>query len=613
MGADADRTTSVLNGYEPDSFSYGDIHEARRSLGLPVDGRFILYVGRLSTQKGLQELCDAFAVLAREHPDLKLVFIGSGGFSHRILSLARDRRLEDRMLTPGDCGRNSMTEWMRAADLLCLPSYSEGCPNVVIEAIACGCPVVASDVGGIPEIVSAESSILVRPRDSRALTDALRKALARSWDRPGISGTYTRSWDQVAGETYAVCEKVAKPVAAKKRIAYRSRPLRITLVSPYFPVSANSYRGHSAFQTLQKLKTMADVKVICPLGTHPGRRWLPGAASETPDPEFHPEGLGVTFFRYPTVPLLTRPLNGFTCKHRLLPLLRATSPDVVLNYWLYPEGYAALKAGADLGVPVVVGSIGSDLRQIKDPFTTYFVKRTVLESAAVITVSEDLRRHALAMGAAPDKVFAILNGYDASVFHYGARDRERRALGCEPESELILYVGNLLKSKGLGELADGFAALLKSRPAARLVVLGEGGYKTAFEGRLSAHQVRGRVTMPGKQPSAVVASWMRAADLLCLPSYSEGCPNVVMEAIGCGCPVVATSVGGIPELVDEACGILVPPKDSARLRQALDSALAWPWNRSGIAEKFRRGWDAVAEEVFTVCSNAANRRIAAAE
>ena len=612
LGADPGRTTAILNGYDPLPFFCGDMHEARRNLGLPADGRLVLCVGRLSRQKGLQELCDAFAVLAREHSNLKLVFLGSGAFGQRILSLARQWRLEDRIVTRGDVGRNSVAEWMRAADLLCLPSYSEGCPNVVIEAIACGCPVVASEVGGIPEIVSPESSILVPPRNSGALAAALSTALVRRWDRRRISGTYTRTWDEVASDTYAVCEKVAKPSAAGKRIGYRSRPLRITVVSSYFPISANSYRGHSAFHTLEELKKMAEVTVICPMGGNPAGRWLPGGGSEAPDPKFQPDDMRVTFLPYPKLPLLTRPVNGFTCKRRLLPLLRATAPDVVLNYWLYPEGYAAVKAGGVLGAPVVVGSIGSDLRQIKDPFTAYFVKQTLLESAAVITVSEDLRRHALAMGAPAEKVFAIPNGYDASVFHYGDRDSERRSLACEAGSELILYVGNLLQSKGLGELADGFAALLKCRPAARLAVIGEGGYRRAFEGRLAAQKVRERVLILGRQPSQAVASWMRAADLLCLPSYSEGCPNVVMEAIGCGCPVVATSVGGIPEVVDEGNGILALPRDSAGLCRALEAGLCRRWDRPGIAGKSRRGWDAVAEEVFTVCSDAANRRIPAA-
>ena len=116
---------------------------------------------------------------------------------------------------PGDQDRDEVAEWMRAADLLCLPSYSEGCPNVVIEAIACGCPVVATDVGGTSEIVGQESSILVRPRDSEVVAEGLRNGLARIWDRPRISAVYNRTWDRVAQETYAVCEKLVKPAAAR--------------------------------------------------------------------------------------------------------------------------------------------------------------------------------------------------------------------------------------------------------------------------------------------------------------------------------------------------------------------------------------------------------------
>ena len=118
--------------------------------------------------------------------------------------------------------------------------------------------------------------------------------------------------------------------------------------------------------------------------------------------------------------------------------------------------------------------------------------------------------------------------------------------------------------------------------------------------------------MLGRQPSATVAAWMRAADLFCLPSYSEGCPNVVVEALGCGCPVVATAVGGIPELVDERCGMLVPPRDAGKLSEALEAALARSWDRPGIAAMLQRGWEVVAEEVFAVCCNVANGQNAAA-
>ena len=94
---------------------------------------------------------------------------------------------------------------------------------------------------------------------------------------------------------------------------------------------------------------------------------------------------------------------------------------------------------------------------------------------------------------------------------------------------------------------------------------------------------------------------MRAADLFCLPSYSEGCPNVVVEALACGRPVVATRVGGIPELVKGTCGMLIPPRDIGELRRALDAALSKQWDGEEIARTSRRSWKDVAAETFAVC------------
>ena len=87
------------------------------------------------------------------------------------------------------CGSDDVAVWMAAADLVTLPSYMEGCPNVVLEALACGRPVVATDVGGIPEIMSDECGRLVPPRDSVDLAHALASVLDTTWDAAAISAT----------------------------------------------------------------------------------------------------------------------------------------------------------------------------------------------------------------------------------------------------------------------------------------------------------------------------------------------------------------------------------------------------------------------------------------
>jgi len=383
--------------------------------------------------------------------------------------------------------------------------------------------------------------------------------------------------------------------------------MRITLVSSYFPTFAGSYRGHSALHIFRLLSSAAEVTALVPLASYPKlvRRLVPAAAGF--EPGFQPAGIETTYVRYFALPYLTRPVNGFSSLRALLPHLRATSPDVIFNYWLYPDGYAAVRAGKILGVPAIVGSIGSDLRRITDPFTRHYVTKTVRAADAVVTVSEELRRRAIDLGAAPDKVTTIVNGCDTSIFRFFGRSEARRETGCDESWRLILYVGSLLAAKGLSELVDAFAALARSIPEARLALVGEGRFRGAMEQRAAAAGVLDRILFPGKIASRQVASWICAADVFCLPSYSEGCPNVIVEALACGCPVVATNVGGIPELCNERSGILVPPRDTERLRRALDEALSKTWDRESIAAASRRKWQDAADETLAVC-----RRVLAA-
>jgi len=104
----------------------------------------------------------------------------------------------------GNVAPERVADWMRVADVLVLPSYSEGYPNVLVEALACGCPIVATHVGGIAEIVAFDTGILIPPRDSEALAKAVISALSRAWDRKAFE-KWNRSWDTVADETLQAC------------------------------------------------------------------------------------------------------------------------------------------------------------------------------------------------------------------------------------------------------------------------------------------------------------------------------------------------------------------------------------------------------------------------
>jgi glycosyltransferase involved in cell wall biosynthesis len=108
----------------------------------------------------------------------------------------------------------------------------------------------------------------------------------------------------------------------------------------------------------------------------------------------------------------------------------------------------------------------------------------------------------------------------------------------------------------------------------------------------------------GAQSPTEVARWMQASDLVTLPSYSEGHPNVLVEALACGRPVVATPVGGVPEVVDAQCGVLVPARDAPALAAGLASVLDRLWDHAALAQRFSRDWRQVAQETLAACEEA---------
>jgi len=181
---------------------------SRRTLGLDGDDEIILYVGRFVEAKGLLELLGAMGRLARQRPRLRLALVGDGVMKDRLPGLLAERGLLDRTLLPGGLPPPEVATWIGACDTLTLPSWSEGYPNVVVEALACGRPVVATDVGGTREIFDERRGRLIPPRDVDALTEALRQTLDQRWDPTAIADGMTRTWDDVAVETMAVCEAV---------------------------------------------------------------------------------------------------------------------------------------------------------------------------------------------------------------------------------------------------------------------------------------------------------------------------------------------------------------------------------------------------------------------
>jgi glycosyltransferase involved in cell wall biosynthesis len=376
--------------------------------------------------------------------------------------------------------------------------------------------------------------------------------------------------------------------------------LKIAVVSSYFPSSAQPWQGRSAYQTLRVVAREADVRVFYPNSAYPSLFKPRSRSYRKLDASYSLPDVQVSYYDYPALPLVSRLLNGRTAARVLLPHIRNFAPDLIFSFFLYPESYAALKIGKVLAIPVVARSMGSDINRIGDPISAMHTRTVLREADFVVTVSDDLRRKAVAMGATLERSRTIVNGCDLSVFSVGDRPGARQKLGIDPASEAVVYIGRMDVKKGLRELVEAAASLHSERPNLHVYMVGEGPDRPLIESAIQARNASGYIhALPGCA-FGEVAVWMAAADLVTLPSYMEGCPNVVLEALACGRPVVATNVGGIPEIMSDELGRLVPPREPAALARALASVLDRSWDAKAISAHGSRSWSTVAAELLEI-------------
>ena len=383
--------------------------------------------------------------------------------------------------------------------------------------------------------------------------------------------------------------------------------MKVAVITNYFPISAHPWNGHSAYQTLRLLARSCNVHVFYPEADYP-KRLQPSAGKGTFDRSWNPPDVKVTYVPYPAIPLLSRPFNGFNAAKAVLPYVAQFAPDVVLNYTVYPYGLAAVRVARALGVPAVLTAIGSDLNRMADPISAMLTRITLRQADFVTTVSHHLCTTARRLGAPPGSTRAKLNGCDTSLFYPRDRRKAREELGLDQEKKIIVYVGRLDVRKGLVELVEAMVGVRAVRPDAHCYIIGDGPAKGTLMQAIAKHDVGETVTIMRPCVSAKVAVWMGAADVVTLPSYAEGCPNVVIEAVSAGRPVVACKVGGIPELMNDSCGRLVKVRDVPSLTRGLLEVLDRTWDAAAISAAYSRSWQDVADDLQSVLEELVGRR-----
>ena len=313
------------------------------------------------------------------------------------------------------------------------------------------------------------------------------------------------------------------------------------------------------------------------------------------------------YFLLPKVSMSAAPLSLYTAARRYISRImrEGFDFDLIDSHYFYPDGVAAILLGRHFKKPVTITARGSDINILTHyTLPSRMIRWAAQEADGMIAVCQALKDSLVQLGAPPAKVQVLRNGVDLATFSPGNRSLARDKHGFR--QTVLLSVGNLIPLKG----HDLAIQALPQVPDAQLVIVGDGPEESNLKALAIQAGVADRVRFIGRLPQQALPELYQAADLLLLLSSNEGMANVLLEAIACGTPVVATNVGGTPEVVSApAIGELVDQRNIISVAAAINRLLARHPNRDAIrrhAENF--SWDATTDGQLRLFDGILQRR-----
>ena len=393
----------------------------------------------------------------------------------------------------------------------------------------------------------------------------------------------------------------------------RSAPVRLLTFTTLYPGSTQPNHGVFVENRLRHLLASGHVQsqVIAPVPWFPSTASLFGryaAAARMPSRETR-NGIDVEHPRYIVLPRVGMSLAPLSLFAAVLPIVRRrlqrSDFDLIDAHYFYPDGVAAMLIGRAVGKPVVITARGTDINFIpKYLFPRRMILYAARNAAGIIAVSKALKDALIGLGVAAERITVLRNGVDLQMFAPGDRDAARRQLALTGRT--LLSVGHLIERKG----HDLAIAALPRLPGCRLLIAGDG----PEHGRLKALAVRlavaDRVRFLGAIPHDRLRTAYLAADALVLASRREGWPNVLLESIACGTPVVASPIWGTPEIVCRPeAGVLMRERSSEGVAEAVNRLFDAPPDHGAtraFAERF--SWDETTEGQIRLFEEIVSRR-----
>lgn len=391
--------------------------------------------------------------------------------------------------------------------------------------------------------------------------------------------------------------------------------LRILVFTTLFPSAVRPRHGIFVATRIAHMRANADidVRVVAPVPWFPSRAPRFGAYAQyasTPRREVV-DGIAVLHPRYLTLPgigMYSQPWSLARAGAGAIDALAADGFDfdVIDAHYLYPDGVAAAMLSRRYGKPLVVTARGSDVNLLMEhALPRRLVQRALREANAVVAVSAALKSRLVGHGVDADRVHVLRNGVDTQVFAPQPRAEARASLGLAA-GPLFAAVGNLVPEKGHDLVIDALAQV----PDANLLLVGDGPERRRLEERARNAGLASRVRFVPVRPQRELAAIYSAADVVVLASAREGWPNVVLEAMACGTPVIATNVGGVGEIITSpVAGRIVTERSASALAAAMRRVLADPPSREAVSRYAAGfGWQDTAIAHVALCREAVAAR-----
>lgn len=395
--------------------------------------------------------------------------------------------------------------------------------------------------------------------------------------------------------------------------------MRILILTNMYPNERDLNCGifiHS--QTKHLLKAGGKVKVIFPVPYIPmiaciRHKWkhyanIPEKNTIEMVPVFYPRYLRFPGKWFHSLACFTQ---YWGVKKTVKSIIKEFKPHVIHAHAATVAGYVGLILKKKYNLPLVCSLRGDDIN--KYPYysrlTMSLTKKLLSKADQLLSVSNDLKVIANTIARPKREIRVVYNGCDLGNFTYSEKDRTniRNKLGFSKKAKAIIFVGSIYKEKGIFELISAFIRLNLRYPCLHLIIVGDGPKRLALNGIVSSNNLNEKVHLVGVKPYVEISKFLSASDIFVLPTYAEGLPNVVLEAMACNLPVVATRVGGIPEVIEEGKnGILINKKDINMLTEAIEYLL----RNEGLAKKMgtyghklvetKFSWQQKAQEVMKI-------------